>query len=470
MKILKKYILIIAIIPILFSCDDYLDVIPAGAIIPKTVDDYEDILNSPVVYDKIWPPCDFPVGSDELRAIGTIRKLDQRNLYTWQSPTYGPSEEPLIWSSFYKAIYSHNVILNSINDVTGDPLKIKEIEGEALLGRGFEHLMLLNLFSKPYNASTANSDPGIPYVTVADINEDTPSRLTIEKTYELIIKDLKKAIALLPETQEVNYRGTKSAAYGVLARLYLYKGDYNLALENANKAMAGNEFRFLNYVAYYTAPSERRSAEDQAFKDESIYFKSLNNRLDDFKLTHQFIDSFEDFPGGPGFSFGSPDGPWMGFKDLRLAIIGGFGFLFDGYDADIRLRSRIYYGVTYPEMLLTKAEALVRDNHLAEALNALNLLRRNRIRNYVDATSANQDEILTWVLDERRKETFQNGLRWFDMRRLAVEGRLGTITRETNIPGVGLTTFTLVPNGNNYTYQIPAVVIQKNPEMEQNVQ
>ncbi len=160
----------------------------------------------------------------------------------------------------------------------------------------------------------------------------------------------------------------------------------------------------------------------------------------------------------------------MDFQDLRLAVIGGFGFVFNGYDTDIRLRSRIYYGITYPEMLLTKAECLVRNNHLVESLSILNLLRRNRIRNYVDVTSANQEEILTWVLNERRKETFQNGIRWFDMRRLSTEGRLGTITRETNIPGVGLTTFTLAPNGNNYTYQIPTVVIQKNPKMPQNKQ
>jgi tetratricopeptide (TPR) repeat protein len=474
MKTFKKNIFII-LIPLLFSCEDYLNVVPTGVIIPKTVDDYKDILNSPAVFDKAYPPCDFYIGSDDLRGESSyISLIELRNIFTWQTPPYAPGEEPFIWSTFYKAIYSYNIILNSIDDVSGDKEKIRQIEGEALLGRAFEHLMLLNLFAKPYNVSTANTDPGIPFVISADINTKTPSRLTIEKTYELIVADLTKAIKLLPESQKYNHRGTKTAAYGVLARMYLYKADYDNALQYAIKAMEGNENKLQNYITLFVNSKRGFGSESEEFKRESIYFKSLNSRLDKFLMTKEFLDLLYD--GHPSFideaKRRAGGGIYDGFTDFRTAIYGslrGYSGPPPHYDVEIKSRTRIYYGITYPEMLLIKAESMARKNNLQGALDAINLLRRNRIRDVVDLSSSDNEEVLQWVLDERRREFFLNGLRWFDMRRLSAEGKLGTITRKTFIPGKdGIQTFTLAPNGNNYTFQIPSIVIAKNPGMEQN--
>ena len=47
-------------------------------------------------------------------------------------------------------------------------------ESEALLTRAYAHFMLVNLFAKHYDQTTASSDPGIPFV-------DTPETVFIQQ-------------------------------------------------------------------------------------------------------------------------------------------------------------------------------------------------------------------------------------------------------------------------------------------------
>jgi hypothetical protein len=73
---------------------------------------------------------------------------------------------------------------------------------------------------------------------------------------------------------------------------------------------------------------------------------------------------------------------------------------------------------------------------------------------------------LQLVVDERRREFFGTGLRWYDLRRLNKDAQFAkTITRSYN--GV---TYTLAPNSNGYVFPLANVLIALNPEMEQNPQ
>jgi hypothetical protein len=71
--------------------------------------------------------------------------------------------------------------------------------------------------------------------------------------------------------------------------------------------------------------------------------------------------------------------------------------------------------------------------------------------------------VLTWVLNERRREFIARPLRWFDSRRLAKEGRTPTVVRR-----IGTDTYTLAPESKKYTLQIPQAVINFNPDMPLN--
>ena len=69
------------------------------------------------------------------------------------------------WNTCYAAIAAANEALEAIREQGPDSVKYNAQKGEALVARAYAHFMLVNFFSKFYAASTAATDPGIPYVT-----------------------------------------------------------------------------------------------------------------------------------------------------------------------------------------------------------------------------------------------------------------------------------------------------------------
>ncbi|MGV6946452.1 RagB/SusD family nutrient uptake outer membrane protein, partial [Sphingobacterium kyonggiense] len=82
---------------------------------------------------------------------------------------------------------------------------------------------------------------------------------------------------------------------------------------------------------------------------------------------------------------------------------------------------------------------------------------------FIPFSSDNDETVLRFILDERRKELIWRGLRWSDLRRLNKDSRFSkTITR--NIDGK---IYTLEPNSPKYVLPIPNSVILNN-SMQQN--
>ena len=69
----------------------------------------------------------------------------------------------MYWIECYRAISVANEALDIISKVS-NPEKYQAQKGEALVARAYVHFMLVNFFSKVYNATTASTDLGIPYV------------------------------------------------------------------------------------------------------------------------------------------------------------------------------------------------------------------------------------------------------------------------------------------------------------------
>ena len=124
-------------------------------------------------------------------------------------------------------------------------------------------------------------------------------------------------------------------------------------------------------------------------------------------------------------------------------------------------------GTSVAEMRLILAEAAARSNDLTAACNQLHDVRKCRFApaDYVRFDSTDQESVLTTVLKERIFEFPFHGMRWFDMRRLAAEGRMETVTR---LDRNGVVAATLEPNSPRYTLQIPMQVMIFNPNWKQN--
>ena len=425
------------------ACDKYLDVKPKGLVIPEKLADYEGMLNSPTMV-RTFPINLLDFTDDVFIAIDATNLSPTTNGYCWKRVlTIDEKASPDIWGPIYRCIYNANVIINGLPAVTDGTKEGKDkVMAEAKVIRANNYLELLTVFAKAYDPATAATDPGMPMVTSTNVTDAVPARSSLKATLDAIIADVKAAIEVLPATNVNRYRVTKYAAAGLLSRIYLYMGDFPNAAIYTNKALEATHaiLDYNSYASYDQVPVydlnpevlwQRASAGSPIFM---VYSADLNTYFNSSDIRYSFLTA----------DFGND-------KIIRLSFQGEYSF-----------------GIGFPEMYLTKAELLARNNHPNEAMDIVNMIRRKRIltAGYADQTAVSGEDALAKVFAERRRELAFSGLRWFDMKRLDREGRmpeLKRINKETNqVEAI------LAPHSPNYTFEIPVRVQLFNPTMELN--
>ncbi len=116
-----------------------------------------------------------------------------------------------------------------------------DMKGELLTIRALVYFDLTRIYGYPYLKDNGAS-LSIPLLTEPVGKDAKPARDTVEESYQLIIKDLTEAIALLGEAKKEG-KINKWAAMTLLSRAYLYKGDNQNALAIAEEAITGAEKR-----------------------------------------------------------------------------------------------------------------------------------------------------------------------------------------------------------------------------------
>ena len=175
-----------------------------------------------------------------------------------------------VWDSLYQCIGNLNNLLANIeskqNVFTGNNLNT--IKGEALALRGFIHFDLLRMFA-PSVAAGGTGASAIPYVTTL-----SPYATPISTTGAVLdqcIADLQNAQSLLSnadlETSKMTFWGVK----GLLARIYLYKGDLGNAETNALAVINSNKFPLQN-IATFNANNDLMFAKEHLL---SLYSYSV---------------------------------------------------------------------------------------------------------------------------------------------------------------------------------------------------
>ncbi len=108
------------------------------------------------------------------------------------------------------------------------------------------------------------------------------------------------------------------------------------------------------------------------------------------------------------------------------------------YQVKLFLRGDYYNNyLAVPELYLIRAECLTREGKQAEALADVNKLRKNRIvpAAYVEYTPADfgsdNERVLRFVLEERRRELAFTGMRMIDLKRLNKEPRFAKTIKHT---------------------------------------
>ena len=146
-----------------------------------------------------------------------------------------------IWDSLYLCIGNLNNLLENIeskqNVFTGN--NYNTIKGEALALRAFIHFDLLRMFA-PSPAAAGTNSAAIPYLTTLSPYGTAASNTGA--VLESCLTDLLSAQSLLSNTDMTTSRITYWGVKGLLARIYLYKGDLTNAQANALAVINSNKF------------------------------------------------------------------------------------------------------------------------------------------------------------------------------------------------------------------------------------
>jgi starch-binding outer membrane protein, SusD/RagB family len=270
---MKKINILLTIlgIALLSSCEGFLDVKPSNSAAAETsittAADASVVINglmrkmsSSDYYGRNFVIYGDAKGGD-FAIVSQGRGLDA--LYTFNhsisSNNYGG-----YWSQIYHCILQANNLLLNINKIEADgkgSTQLSDYKGQALTARAQMYFDLVRLYGKPYNMDKASH--GVPLVLEPLDASAQPVRSSVEAVYTQIMKDLTDAAPLM--TKNVlkgyfNYYANKA----LQAKVNLYMNKYTEALAAAEEVITSNK-----YTLY--ANDKWVSSWSTAFGSESIF-------------------------------------------------------------------------------------------------------------------------------------------------------------------------------------------------------
>ena len=382
--------------------------------------------------------------------------------YMWDEKMFDEesgADDVSMWYSFYSGILGCNLVLDYLDEMEGDDNLRENLRGEALALRSWYYFHLVNLFGVAYNQGDPQTELAVPLKLHADVEVGTYLRQnTVAEIYEQIEGDLKQAIELLeahPETRTY-FRAGHLMAKGLLSRIYLYKEDWEQAIAYADSVLMEKgallDFNTLpNAMSGYVYESDT--------PDEIIWVRDYGNAFEFFFIGEPFGLSQE-----AGTLYGGSLAFGMG-NDLRGYWIVGL-FTYDGLTKGEHNGGS--HGIRTAELYLNRAEAYAQkyiaegdETYRTKALADLNFLRKHRIKEdaYTEVDIVNGEELLDFVMEERRRELIcESCHRWCDVRRYGMTVR-HTLEAET---------FDEERDMSRYVLPIPQMVLDENPMLQRN--
>lgn len=392
------------------ACDDFLDVgTPKNQITTKSVYTDDKTANSAVlgIYSKMVENASIAtnaaiqggLSSDELQsASGNLLNLEFYN----NNVSITNSSVLTFWRQAYQYVYYCNAVLEGLNGANSPDIKAL-LEGEAKLTRAFVYFNLTNLFGD------------VPLVLTTDYAvNSSASKSSQSVVFDQVVADLKDAQKLLSESYpadaEQRIRPNKSVAAALLARVYLYKGDWVSAeamstevINNDQYALDGLDNVFLSSspeIIWQLIPVRQNLNSNLG----NIFV--LTGTPNQAYLSNQLFDSFE--PGD------QRKVSWIGARQV--------GSVTYNYPNKYKIKNgatvtEFNVILRLAEQYLIRAEARANQGNVSGSQEDLNVIRE---RAGLSQTAAgDKDALLKAIEDERRFELFaeEGNHRWFDLKR-----------------------------------------------------
>lgn len=434
--------------------------------------------------------------------------------FTWQPDMFEMMENANsghinIYERYYEVILGANAVIDYLDEVTDTEENINKVKAQAYALRGFYYLNLVNIFGLPYNYAPDSLGVPLKVHSAIEESEDYLARRTVREVYQRIIADLHTAeetyLSLpISEQWSNNYRTSLPMVQLILSRAYLYMENWEQAALYAGKVIENKNFALhdLNNVPLTTTGSEGKTIRNYiAYPNystrETIWpyghigdmFEWVYNYVTTtststgarmhayFQASQELLDTYEDYDLRLSrYLVRSPKGSsdelmYMAYGKVNI----GTTTITDkqgGTEIE-----RYYYlpksatgefgrCLRLSEAYLNYAEACAMSGKSSEATTALNTLREKRFdpEDFEEVEFADNNELIDFIRDERRRELCFEGHRWFDLRRWGMPA----ITHKWHDSENSTSIYRLEENDLLYTIPIPTEAMDKNGKLIQN--
>lgn len=406
------------------SCSDFLDKMPSTSLpVEEAITTMTDLKNAVngigylMSEGRMTYSADFAIFADlrggDFQAISNNNQAGPIARYTMtkydQEPYYA-------YAYFYQAIANVNKALSAIDNIQYSEEEVAEFndyKGQLYAWRAMLHFDLARMFC---NIPTATADvnaanSGLVLSTEVYETDYVGSRSTLKQTYDQILEDFKTALPLLT-TEKNNGYINYWAALALRARVYLYNGQYDLALADAKEVLACPLYKLYtrdNYVESWS----------KTYTDESLFELNITTT---YNAQRNSVGYYCDSEGYAECAFveTAPLYQYLSThpNDIRSKMVkdqSGKDFTYPAkYPAKYPGRENNLY-VNNPKIIrlsdvyLMAAEAALHEEP-DKAVDYINDLRKQRIENYSNVSSVTLEEILM----ERRIELFAENTISFD--------------------------------------------------------
>lgn len=470
----------------LFSCKKTLDVEPtnqvnAGASI-KTPADAQIMINGIVrsMSSSDYYGRNFMLYADAKGGDMTIPSQGRGNdgLYTFNHSATSGSYSGY-WSQIYFTLLQVNNLLQNIAQLeTAGATGYNSYKAQALTLRAIMYFDMVRLYGKSYDLD--KTAYGVPNITAPLASTAQPLRNTVDENYNQILSDLKAAAPLLAKTKSngfVNYYGNLA----MQARVYLYMKDNANALKAAEEIITSNVYTLYSNAAWVDSWKTQYGSEsifeigvyplegDLGVGSIGAYHRKKGDGgstiLGWFTASDYFLTRLKQDAADVRWGVMNDDEFSTTATPRKGALYkysGSISLAGDGKATNTAVNLKL---IRLSEIYLIAAEAAL-STDATKAATYLNAIRK-RAPNLVPATAATVT--IDMILDERSKELFGEGQRFFDMIRLN-----RSITFNDEILGISVATRpktidrtfykTLLPISQAEINANPGIQAQQNPQ------
>jgi len=432
---MKNYILLLATVLSLglYSCsEDWIsDVVPTDKdesdVAIRTLKDGQNAVNGvlSIMQHEDYYGAEYLVYGDLKGTDVRSTEINKRNdgMYRYNETT--ESGNSVMWTKPYVSLVSVNNAIDNLGNIVvtsnKDIARKAEVEANLYALRALNHFDLLKVFSRIPASVTGDltKELGVILADHVILKEETPLRANLEDSYKLVISDLKKALQIMPADLKTAGWLNKSAIQALLARVYLFNGDNQLAYDMAKGIIDAGDYSLVPYGHYslswtndYVNPEALftliNTEEDNPSR-EGIGYLWHTEGYNAMAITDSFTDMV--------FTNASDDRNSAMYKDVIKNK--------DGSVKDINYLSTKYpdqtanklHLIRLSEMYFIAAEAIYKVSaaNAAEAATLINTVLRARtdVANTLVAGDIDIDRIIL----ENRIEFIAEGKSFFDLMR-----------------------------------------------------